>query len=130
MRARARDQLEGGLAEAVLEILEAQSIAMHPQQHGALGRRHARHDLRRIVATGRALSRHRRQALRGLQSRALPSLHLLRPGARGRDTYGPRRYPVVLTKESSRSHATPCVGPGRLDQPKSAPSRPSTDTGY
>jgi hypothetical protein len=69
---RARDHFERGLAEAVLEVLEAQPMAMHPQQDGTLGRRHARHGLARIVVSRPALSRHRL---------------LLRPNAHQRDTY-------------------------------------------
>ena len=52
-RARARHQLEGGLAEAVLEVLEAEPVAVHAQQDVALGGRHARDGLGRIVAAGR-----------------------------------------------------------------------------
>jgi hypothetical protein len=58
-RAGARDELERGLAEAVLEVLKAQPMAMNPQQDVALGRRHARHGLSRIVASRPTLSRHR-----------------------------------------------------------------------
>jgi hypothetical protein len=84
-RPRAGDKLQRGLAEAVLEVLEAEAVTVHPQEDLALGGRHTCTGLSRIVAARRALSQHRRQGRRGQRDRGLPSLLLLRPRTHRRD---------------------------------------------
>jgi hypothetical protein len=84
-RARAQVKFESGLAEAVLEVLEAEAVAVHAQEDLAIGGRHVRDYLGRIVAAGRALSRHRRQGQRGQRFGGVPSPLLLRPQIRRRD---------------------------------------------
>ena len=107
-RARARNQLQGRLAVAVLEVLKAQAMAVHPQQHVALERRDVRHELGRVLAATLALSRHLRRAPRA-PFLVVACRDQLRPGDRGRDNDRPSL--VLLPAEKALdSHVTfPCA---------------------
>ena len=92
------------MAEAILEVLEAEPVAVHAQQDVALGGRHAPDGLSRIVGPRSPLRRHRRDTLRGLRCQAMPCSVLIRPVTRSRDIPPTDLRCVSLTKKPSRSH--------------------------
>ena len=107
-RARAGHQLEGRLAVAVLEVLEAQAMAMHPQQDVALAGRDVRHELGWVLAAPVALSRHRGRAPRA-PFVVVACRDQLRPCDCGRDKGCPP-LELLLAEKASDSHLRfPCA---------------------
>jgi hypothetical protein len=86
-RARAGDQLQRGLTDAVLEVLASHAMTMDAQRHVALGARDPRNQLGRILAGGPGLSRHR-SAVPRVPVVVVACRDRLRPCSGGRDTAG------------------------------------------
>ena len=96
-RARARHHLQGRLAVAVLEILAAQAVAVHPQQYVALEDGDLRDKLGRILTNAVALSGHRRRIL-DARVPVVAYADCLRPQQCGRDILCPLLTLLVAAK--------------------------------
>jgi hypothetical protein len=113
-RASASNKLERRLAEAVLEVLATEAVAMHAQQHVALGRRYLGHRLGWIAPRSKTLMLHDGEVVDETRSRGIPCRGLIRLPRATRDRIGSRPGQNLPSRALDRPfHALTIMSPSK-----------------